>query len=111
LATVAREAQSQGYDVTALAPTASAARTLGEALALRGETVAKHLMTQAPVNTNGRSVWIVDEASMLSARDTATLLESAAKANAHLILVGDVKQLGSVGAGAAFAQLQDEGSR
>jgi conjugative relaxase-like TrwC/TraI family protein len=109
LATVAREAQSQGYDVTALAPTASAARTLGEALALRGETVAKHLMTQAPVNTNGRSVWIVDEASMLSARDTATLLESAAKANAHLILVGDVKQLGSVGAGAAFAQLQDAG--
>jgi conjugative relaxase-like TrwC/TraI family protein len=109
LATVAREAQSQGYDVTALAPTASAARTLGEALGLRGETVAKHLMTQAPVNTNGRSVWIVDEASMFSARDTATLFESAEKAKARVILVGDVKQLGSVGAGAAFAQLQDAG--
>jgi ATP-dependent exoDNAse (exonuclease V) alpha subunit len=66
-------------------------------------------MTQAPVTTNGRSVWIVDEASMLSARDTATLLESAEKTNARLILVGDVKQLGSVGAGAAFAQLQDAG--
>lgn len=109
LATVAREAQSQGHKVSALAPTASAARTLGEALGLRGETVAKHLMTHAPVNTNGRSVWIVDEASMLSARDTATLLESAEKANARVILVGDVKQLGSVGAGAAFAQLQDAG--
>lgn len=109
LLTVAREAQSQGYNVTALAPTASAARTLGEALGLRGETVAKHLMTQIPVIANGRSVWIVDEASMLSARDTATLLESAEKANARLILVGDVKQLGSVGAGAAFAQLQDAG--
>ena len=48
LATVAREAQSQGYNVTALAPTASAARTLGEALGLRGETVAKHLMSQTP---------------------------------------------------------------
>lgn len=109
LATVAREAQSQGYNVTALAPTASAARTLGEALGLRGETVAKHLMSQSPVTTNGRSVWILDEASMLSARDTATLLESADKANARVILVGDVKQLGSVGAGAAFAQLQDAG--
>ncbi len=109
LATVAREAQSQGYNVTALAPTASAARTLGEALGLRGETVAKHLIGQHPIASNGRSVWIVDEASMLSARDTATLLESAEKAKARVILVGDVKQLGSVGAGAAFAQLQDAG--
>ena len=109
LATFAREAESLGVNVTALAPTASAARTLGEALELKGETVAKHLMNQAPANANGRNVWIVDEASMLSARDTVTLLESATKANARVVLVGDVKQLGSVGAGAAFAQLQDAG--
>jgi conjugative relaxase-like TrwC/TraI family protein len=109
LATVAREVQSQGYNVTTLAPTASAARTLGEALGLRGETVAKHLMQHAP--TNGRSVWIVDEATMLSAHDMATLLESAEKAKARVILVGDVKQLGSVGAGAAFAQMQSAGMK
>jgi conjugative relaxase-like TrwC/TraI family protein len=109
LATFAREAESLGVKVTALAPTASAARTLGEALGSKGETVPKHLMNQAPANTNDRNVWIVDEASMLSARDTAMLLESAIKANARVILVGDVKQLGSVGAGAAFAQLQGAG--
>ena len=109
LATFAREAALLGAKVTALAPTASAARTLGEALETRGETVAKHLMSQSPVTTNGRSVWIVDEASMLSVRDTATLLESAEKAKARVVLVGDVKQLGSVGAGAAFAQLQAAG--
>ena len=109
LATVADEAQSQGYNVTALAPTASAARTLGEALGLRGETVAKHLTSPTSEISKGHSVWVVDEASMLSARDTATLLECAEKANARVILVGDVKQLGSVGAGAAFAQLQYAG--
>jgi conjugative relaxase-like TrwC/TraI family protein len=109
LATVAREAQSQGYNVTALAPTASAARTLGEALGLRGETVAKHLTSPTSEISKGHSVWVVDEASMLSARDTATLLESAEKTKARVILVGDVKQLGSVGAGAAFAQLQSAG--
>jgi conjugative relaxase-like TrwC/TraI family protein len=109
LATLAREAAGKGHKVTALAPTASAARTLGEALGLRGETVAKHLMGQHLITPDGRSVWIVDEASMLSARDTATLLEAADKAKAHVILVGDVKQLGSVGAGAAFAQLQEAG--
>lgn len=107
LATFAREAEALGAKVTALAPTASAARTLGEALETRGETVARHLMDQSPAS--GRNVWIVDEASMLSARDTATLLESAQKANARVVLVGDVKQLGSVGAGAAFAQLQSAG--
>jgi ATP-dependent exoDNAse (exonuclease V) alpha subunit len=59
--------------------------------------------------TSGRNVWVVDEASLLSARDTATMLEAATKANSRIILVGDVKQLGSVGAGAAFAQLQSVG--
>ena len=112
LATYAHEAQAHGYKITPLAPTASAARTLGEALRTKGETVAKHLINASGAavhGTGGRGVWIVDEASMLSARDTAMLLEAAAKANARVILVGDVKQLGSVGAGAAFAQLQDAG--
>ena len=55
------------------------------------------------------AAWIVDEASLLSARDTAKLFEMAEKQNARVILVGDVKQLGSVEAGAAFAQLQGAG--
>jgi ATP-dependent exoDNAse (exonuclease V) alpha subunit len=46
---------------------------------------------------------------MLSARDTARLFDLAERQNARVILVGDVKQLGSVEAGAAFAQLQRAG--
>lgn len=107
LATLAKEAEARGHRVTPLAPTASAAGTLGAALNMKGETVAKHLMGQAHAQRGG--VWIVDEASMLSARDMAALLDRAGKANARVVLVGDVKQLGSVGAGAAFAQLQGAG--
>ncbi len=107
LATYAREAARQGYSVTALAPTASAALVLGEALGTRGDTVARHLI--APPSVGSKAVWVVDEASMLSAHDTARLLTSAEKAGARVVLVGDVKQLGSVGAGAAFAQLQSAG--
>ena len=59
--------------------------------------------------TGKGAVWIIDEASMLSAQDMAKLMSSADKAGARLVLVGDVKQLGSVGAGAAFAQLQAAG--
>ena len=54
-------------------------------------------------------LWIVDEASLLSARDTAKLLSKAETEGARVLLVGDVKQLGSVEAGAAFAQLQAAG--
>lgn len=109
LATYAREAERAGLSVTALAPTASAATVLGDALGLRGDTVARHLLTpEGRMNGKG-AVWIVDEASMLSAHDMAKLMASADKAGARLVLVGDVKQLGSVGAGAAFAQLQAAG--
>ncbi len=109
LATYAREATARGVRVTALAPTASAASVLGEALNMRGDTVARHLLAPEGKAQSGPLAWIVDEASMLSANDMVRLLVAAAKANARVILVGDVKQLGSVGAGAAFAQLQAAG--
>ena len=109
LATYAREAERHGHTVTALAPTASAATVLGEALGLRGDTVARHLLTPEGRMAGKDAVWIVDEASMLSAQDMAKLMASADRAGARLVLVGDVKQLGSVGAGAAFAQLQAAG--
>lgn len=109
LTTYAREAERRGLAVTALAPTASAATVLGEALGLRGDTVARHLLAPEARLSSKDAVWIVDEASMLSAHDMARLLASADKAGARLVLVGDVKQLASVGAGAAFAQLQAAG--
>jgi conjugative relaxase-like TrwC/TraI family protein len=109
LATFAREAEARGMAVTALAPTASAAMVLGEALGTRGDTVARHLLSPERPDPTRPAAWIVDEASLLSARDTARLLDLADKHDARIILVGDVKQLGSVEAGVAFAQLQGAG--
>ncbi|WP_340266964.1 MobF family relaxase [Sphingobium mellinum] len=109
LATFAREAEARGTAVTALAPTASAAMVLGEALGTRGDTVARHLLSPERGDPTRPAAWIVDEASLLSARDTTRLFDLAMKHNARIVLVGDVKQLGSVEAGAAFAQLQGAG--
>jgi len=111
LATFAREAEAGGIAVTALAPTASAAMVLGEALGTRGDTVARHLLVPERTDSTRPAVWVVDEASLMSARDTARLFDLAAKHDARIILVGDVKQLGSVEAGAAFAQLQSGGMK
>src|SRR3546814_20550116 len=82
---------------------------LGEALGARGDTVARHLLSPERPDHGQPAAWIVDEASLLSARDTARLFDLADKHDARIILVGDVKQLGSVEAGAAFAQLQSAG--
>lgn len=109
LATFAREAEARGVSVVALAPTASAAKTLGEALGTRGDTVARHLLAPEGSASGQPVAWIVDEASLLSAGDTARLFGLAEQHDARVILVGDVKQLGSVEAGAAFAQLQGAG--
>jgi conjugative relaxase-like TrwC/TraI family protein len=109
LATFAREAEARGVSVVALAPTASAAMVLGEALGAHSDTVARHLLAPERPHQGQPAAWIVDEASLLSARDTARLFDLADKHDARVILVGDVKQLGSVEAGAAFAQLQSAG--
>ena len=109
LAIFAREAEARDITVVALAPTASAAMTLGEALGTRGDTVARHLLVPEGSAPGQPLAWIVDEASLLSARDTARLFELAEQHDARVVLVGDVKQLGSVEAGAAFAQLQGAG--
>lgn len=114
LATYAEGMRSAGYQVRAFAPTAAAASLLGEAIGAKGETVAKAVLTGEVLVTEarrGREAWIVDEASMVGARDMARVLSLAERANAHVVLVGDVKQLGSVEAGRAFGQLQEAGMR
>ncbi|SEA87981.1 MobF family relaxase [Rubrimonas cliftonensis] len=117
LASFADYAERSGYNVRALAPTASAAETLGEALRLTGKTVDRHLQEaraaakNAPQTQVGgaRKIWIVDEASMLSTAKLRALIETAEREKARLVLVGDVRQLGSVEAGAGFRQLQEAG--
>lgn len=108
LATVAETAKANGVKVTALAPTASAAQVLGEALDARADTLARHLLSPGRPD-KADHLWIVDEASLVSARDAAKLLTLAEARSARVLLVGDRAQLGSVEAGAAFAQLQDAG--
>jgi conjugative relaxase-like TrwC/TraI family protein len=111
LAAVSEVAARQGYEVIALAPTASAAQTLGDAIGRPSMTVSRHLAGMERAQDGKPQWWIVDEASMLSARQMAQVLEGAQQAGARVLLVGDVQQLGSVDAGAAFRQLQDAGMR
>lgn len=108
LRTVAREYQARGYTVRAVAPQVAQAEILGRAVSAEGATLAQHLIdAKAGRLGGGRQVWIVDEASVASARLLRDLLRAGDRHGARVILVGDVRQLGSIEAGRAFAQVQE----
>ena len=112
LATYAEGMRKQGHEVRAFAPTAAAAGLLGDAIGTEGRTVASAVLSGEGLVAEAKQrpeTWIVDEASMVSARDMAKVLGLAERAGARVVLVGDVKQLGSVEAGRAFGQLQEAG--
>ena len=111
LATVSGAARGAGHQVSAMAPTTDAALKLGRAIGADSKTVARHLGEVShvrPADTGRAPVWIVDEASMVSAKTMKDLIRAAEQHDARLVLVFDVLQLGSVGAGRAAGQLIEQ---
>lgn len=111
LLTIAAEYKKRGYQVAGMAPSASACESLADGAKLESVvTVASHLLKPLQKETpNEKKLWLVDEASLLATKDMSQLLSRAKTQQAKVVLVGDIKQLGSVQAGAAFRQLQDNG--
>ncbi|WAX58524.1 relaxase domain-containing protein [Jatrophihabitans cynanchi] len=122
---VAGHASSAGdssREVLALAPSQIAASVLSESIGARAENVAKWLHehrkeVKAADEARGRGKpytprpdWtlrpgqlvIVDEAGMVTTRELDAILTAVRKADAKLLLVGDDKQLGAIGAGGMF---------
>ena len=102
----ARGADLAGKEFVGLAATHNAKDELASATQRPAQTVAGFLAAKPPgSDTNRQRVYVVDEASLISARDMTKLLDRTR--GAQVVLVGDEKQLGSVQAGAAFRQLQE----
>ncbi|MHC5938977.1 MobF family relaxase [Nostoc sp.] len=99
---------SAGYIIKGFAPSSSAAKVLSEELEIQSETVARLLVTE-PQEIEPNQIWIVDEGSLLSAKDTHALLQRATLLQARVILVGDTRQLSAVSAGNPFKSLQQAG--
>lgn len=117
-------AEYRGYHVKGLAPSASAARTLGEESGIRSETLQRFLARQTGliegrVSGKGlrgvrekmkRTVLVVDEASLASTEQMRKLLTAATALRLpRVVLVGDEKQLDGVDAGKPFSQLMKAG--
>ena len=107
-------AEAQGYDVSGYAPSAAAAHELGESLSIETNTVAR-LLLEASLADNTltkrkkRTLWLIDEAGLLSMREAQALLTRAAGQQARVVFVGDTRQLSAVEAGNPFRSLQAGG--
>ena len=103
-------AEDKGYTIKGYAPSASAAKVLGEELNIESNTVARKLVSSSPEKERSQKpIWIVDEAGLLSAKDTHNLLQKAETERARILLVGDTRQLSAVEAGNPFKSLQKAG--
>ena len=118
--------EKRGYELKGLAPSASAAQTLGAEARIETETLQRFLARNAGV-AEGRltrkgardmraafkkTVLVVDEGSLASTVQARNLLRIARELRLpRVVLVGDGKQLDAVDAGKPFVQLQQAGMK
>ena len=117
---IVKEAKEAGFDVKGLAPSATAAKLLGEETGVSYATVDAHLVLKRDkellqlqttseaqkLASKVKKLWIVDEASMISGKNFEKLMERATEERARVLLVGDSMQLTSVESGNPFLHVQ-----
>jgi len=100
---------AEGYTIIGLAPSHSAVKALGES-GIFGRTLQSWIGDrQAREGLSAKSIVLIDEAGLVSAKQMKVALERAVYQDARVILVGDMKQYQGVEAGKPFAQLQKQG--
>jgi hypothetical protein len=107
---VAREAwEAAGYEVRGVALSGIAAENLESGSGIASRTIAsmEHGWQQGRDLLTTRDVLLIDEAGMVGTRQLERVLSHAADAGAKVVMVGDVKQLQSIEAGAAFRSIHE----
>ena len=103
-----------GRQVVVLAPSALAARHVGEATGAPSENVARYLACHSRdfrdtprLRLGPGDTLIVDEAAMLSTPHYERLLDVVQSTRLRLVLVGDQRQLAAVGRGGSFEHARE----
>ena len=106
----AREAwEAAGYRVVGGALAGKAAEGLEKEAGISSRTLASWELRwdEQRDGLDARTVFVLDEAGMVSSRQMSLLVEAVTKAGAKLVLVGDPDQLQPIEAGAAFRAIVD----
>jgi Ti-type conjugative transfer relaxase TraA len=107
---VAREAwETAGYEVRGVTLSGIAAENLEGGSGIASRTIAsmEHGWHQGRDLLTTRDVLVIDEAGMVGTRQLERVLSHAAEAGAKVVLVGDIKQLQAIEAGAAFRSIHE----
>ena len=107
---VAREAwEAAGYEVKGAALSGIAAENLESGSGIASRTIAsvEHGWGQGRDLLTARDVLVIDEAGMVGTRQLERVLSHAAEVGAKVVLVGDIRQLQSIEAGAAFRSIHE----
>lgn len=107
----AQLAVQKGFNVRGLAVTSSAVNELRAKACIHADVypIVQQELLRAKVNSLSKTLFILDEASMLSTIQGHELIKLIEQKGARLFLVGDEAQLSSVKCGRIFGQLQDYG--
>lgn len=106
----AREAwEAAGYRVVGGALAGKAAEGLEKEAGIVSRTLSSWELrwNQGRDQLDSKSVFVLDEAGMVSSRQMALFVEAVTKAGAKLVLIGDPEQLQPIEAGAAFRAIAD----
>ena len=111
LRVLVRAWQENDGQVLALAPSAAAARVLGDAAQVPADTLAKALHDlDRDTPLDHRTLVVMDEAGMAATTDLANLTRHAVSAGASIRLIGDDRQLAAIGAGGLLRDLAENPS-
>ncbi|RWG07829.1 Ti-type conjugative transfer relaxase TraA [Mesorhizobium sp.] len=106
----AREAwEAAGYRVVGAALAGKAVEGLEQEAGIASRTLSSWELRwkEQRERLDEKTVFVLDEAGMVSSRQLATFVEAATAAGAKLVLVGDPDQLQPIEAGAAFRAIAD----
>jgi conjugative relaxase-like TrwC/TraI family protein len=109
LSTAARAWQLEGYEVIGTAVAGATAQRLGDDAKLDCSFTVDGLcnsIEQGRIELDSKSVVVMDEAGMADTERLSRLAEITAASRSKLLLAGDSAQLGPIGAGGLFVQLE-----
>ncbi|HHT0594798.1 TPA: MobF family relaxase [Legionella anisa] len=103
--------EAQGYELRGITVASSAAYELQEKAGIKTDVfpLVHQELKNAPTASLSKTLFIVDEASMLSSHQGHELMKQIERTHARLVLVGDKAQLPSVNAGRIFGLTQEYG--